>query len=188
MKVIGSAPSAAPSREVSASPRVMRLALVLSPKPMPSAMPTARAMTFLTAPPSSQPTTSALVYGRKYGVVQASWSRTHASSSEQATTLAAGWPLAISLARFGPDTTATRSKGTSATSATTWLIRSVVPSSTPFIRLTRIASAASPVARLARLSRRLCDGTASTTNCAPSTASSASEVAVRLGGRVMPGR
>ena len=36
---------------------------------MPSAMPTASAMTFLTAPPSSQPTTSVLVYGRKYGGV-----------------------------------------------------------------------------------------------------------------------
>ena len=33
----------------------------LSPMPMPLAMPTASAMTFLTAPPSSTPTTSVLV-------------------------------------------------------------------------------------------------------------------------------
>ena len=72
-KVIGSAPRAAPSRAVSASPRVMSDARVLSPKPMPCAMPHASAMTFLTAPPSSHPTTSVLVYGRKYGVAQACW-------------------------------------------------------------------------------------------------------------------
>ena len=60
-KVTGSAPSATPSRAVSARPRVMIEALVLSPMPMPSAMPTASAMTFLTAPPSSVPTTSVLV-------------------------------------------------------------------------------------------------------------------------------
>jgi len=39
----------------------MSEALVLSPKPMPSAMPVTRAMTFFTAPPSSQPTTSMFV-------------------------------------------------------------------------------------------------------------------------------
>ena len=60
-KVAGSAPSATPSRAVSASPRVMIEALVLSPMPMPSAMPTASAMTFFTAPPSSMPMTSVLV-------------------------------------------------------------------------------------------------------------------------------
>ncbi len=65
LKVSGSAPRAAPRRAVSASPRVMIEALVLSPKPIPSAMPVASAMTFFTAPPSSQPTTSTLVYGRK---------------------------------------------------------------------------------------------------------------------------
>ena len=38
-------------------------------------------MTFFTAPPSSQPTTSVLVYGRKYGVWQAAWSRWATASS-----------------------------------------------------------------------------------------------------------
>ena len=60
-KVAGSPPSATPSRVVSASPRVMIVALVLSPMPMPSAMPTASATTFFTAPPSSVPMTSVLV-------------------------------------------------------------------------------------------------------------------------------
>ena len=36
-------------------------AFVLSPKPIPSAIPTASAITFFTAPPSSTPTTSVWV-------------------------------------------------------------------------------------------------------------------------------
>src|SRR5262249_2063464 len=63
--VCWSAPSAAPSLAISASPRVISMAVVLTPRPMPMAMPTAIAITFLTAPPSSHPTTSGLVYGRK---------------------------------------------------------------------------------------------------------------------------
>ena len=55
------APSAEPSRAISASPRVISVALVLSPSPMATAMPTAIAMTFFTVPPSSQPITSVLV-------------------------------------------------------------------------------------------------------------------------------
>ena len=53
-----SPPSAMPRRIVSARPRVMIEALELSPMPMPSAMPTASAMTFFTAPQISVPTTS----------------------------------------------------------------------------------------------------------------------------------
>jgi hypothetical protein len=60
-KVSGSAPSATPRRAVSASPRVMSEARVLSPNPIPAATPQASAMTFLPAPPSSQPITSVLV-------------------------------------------------------------------------------------------------------------------------------
>ena len=57
-KVDASPPRAVPSRIVSASPRVMMDALELSPMPSPSAMPTASAMTFFTAPAISVPTTS----------------------------------------------------------------------------------------------------------------------------------
>ncbi|SHX21731.1 Uncharacterised protein [Mycobacteroides abscessus subsp. abscessus] len=59
------APSAIPNRMISASPRVMIAAAVFSPNPAPAAIPQASAMTFLHAPPTSAPITSALVYGRK---------------------------------------------------------------------------------------------------------------------------
>ena len=118
-------------------PRVIKEAFVLSPNPMPSAIPTASAMTFFTAPPSSQPITSVFVYGRKYGVRQALCSRSAVARSVHATTDAAGCPLAISLARLGPLTTATQELSTPATSVMTSLMRLVVPSSTPFIKLTR---------------------------------------------------
>ncbi|CKU63330.1 Uncharacterised protein [Mycobacterium tuberculosis] len=55
------APSAVPSRMISARPRVMIAAAVFSPSPMPTAIPHASAMMFLHAPPISVPTTSALV-------------------------------------------------------------------------------------------------------------------------------
>ena len=51
-------------------------------------MPYASAMTFLTAPPSSQPTTSSLVYGRKYRVAIARCTSVVRSASMPATTLA----------------------------------------------------------------------------------------------------
>src|SRR5881397_1039596 len=56
--VIGCAPSVTPSRVISASPRVIRAARVLNPSPRPSRIPAARAITFLSAPASSTPTTS----------------------------------------------------------------------------------------------------------------------------------
>ena len=52
---------AAPSRMISARPRVASAALALSPAESEWAMPTAMAMMFLTAPPSSAPVTSPLV-------------------------------------------------------------------------------------------------------------------------------
>ena len=55
------APSATPSRVISASPRVISAARELNPSPSPSAMPVATAMTFLSAPPSSTPVTSLCV-------------------------------------------------------------------------------------------------------------------------------
>ena len=47
ISVSGLAPSAVASRAVSASPRVITEAVVLSPNPSPTAMPTARPTTFL---------------------------------------------------------------------------------------------------------------------------------------------
>ena len=60
-KVSARPPIATPSRVISARPRVITAARVLSPTPSPSPMPAAIAITFLSAPPSSQPTTSRLV-------------------------------------------------------------------------------------------------------------------------------
>ena len=119
-------------------------------------------MTFFTAPPSSQPITSSLVYGpevrRGDGLLH---HRGRASSSVQATTAAAGWPTAISPARFGPVTTTTRLGSTPATSAITSLIRLPVPSSMPFIRLTRVASGSdrAGVDPAGQVARSVCDGT-----------------------------
>ncbi len=162
--------------------------LALSPSPMPSAMPTARPMTFLTAPPSSQPTTSVLVYGRKYGVWQAACRRWATASSVQATTAAAGMRAAISRARLGPVTTAIRSAPTLATSSTTSLIRMAEPSSTPFIRDTRTVPGASSGVHSARLARRVWEGTARTVKSASRRASAGSAVALRFSGSSTPGR
>src|SRR5438128_5318719 len=63
--VAGSAPSATPSRVISASPRVSSAARVLCPNPSPSRMPAASAITFLSAPPNSTPATSVCEYTRK---------------------------------------------------------------------------------------------------------------------------
>ena len=55
MKVSFCAPSATPSRIISASPRVISATRVLAPKPSPSEMPAPIASTFLVAPPTSTP-------------------------------------------------------------------------------------------------------------------------------------
>src|SRR6266487_18739 len=57
-KVTGCAPSVTPRRVISARPRVISAARVLKPSPRPSRMPAASAITFLSAPASSTPTTS----------------------------------------------------------------------------------------------------------------------------------
>ena len=55
MNVSWSAPSATPSRIISARPRVISATRVLAPKPRPSEMPAPMASTFLVAPPTSTP-------------------------------------------------------------------------------------------------------------------------------------
>ncbi len=162
-------------------------ACAFSPKPSPTATPFAIAITFLTDPPSSVPTTSGLVYGRKYGVRQACWTRRAVSASVHATTVAAGCRCMISRARFGPDTTATRLSGTRATSATTSLMRRMVPSSMPFMRLTSTASGGSSSRQPASAARSACAGTASTTRSAPDSAAAGSAVACTLSGSRIPG-
>jgi glycerol-3-phosphate dehydrogenase (NAD(P)+) len=73
--------------------------------------------------------------------------------------VAAGCSPAISLARFGPVTTATRSAPTPVTCMITWLIRMSVSSSMPLATLTSVASPPMWSRHSSRLVRRVCDGT-----------------------------
>ncbi len=115
-------------------------------------------------------------------------SATARSWSAQAMTVAVGSSAAISRARFGPETTATWSAGTPATSTTTSLIRLSVPSSTPFARLTSVTPGGSRSCHAARLARSVCDGTANTTASTPSSAAAAFVVAVTPVGSTIPAR
>ncbi len=54
----GFAPLRTASRVISTRPRVTRAARALEPKPIPSAIPAAMAITFFTQPATSTPTTS----------------------------------------------------------------------------------------------------------------------------------
>ncbi len=155
----------------------MIAATVFSPSPTPAAMPQANAITFLQAPPTSAPMTSALVYGRKYRVASARCRVTARPESAHATTVAAGCSSAISLARLGPVTTATREGSAPVTWTTTWLIRINVSSSMPLARLTSVTSSPSRSFQSVRLARSVCDGTASSTVHAPASASAALLVA-----------
>src|ERR1044072_8301890 len=101
---------------------------------------------------------------------------------------AVGCSAAISLARFGPDTTATWPSVTPRTSTTTSLIRLSVPSSTPLARLTIVAAGSMRLRHAVRLWRRLWLGTASTTVPAPFSATRGSEVDRRFAGSSTPGR
>ena len=134
INVFGFAPSATPSRDISANPRVISVAFELSPNPMPSTMPAAIAITFFTTPAISQPTTSVFVYTRKVGNEIICWIILPTRSSPHATTVAAGCPAKISRAKFGPVKTATGLPGIN--SFATSLIRRNVSRSNPFARLT----------------------------------------------------
>ena len=103
MKVSARAPSAAPRRAISARPRVINAARALSPRPSPSLIPAASAMTFFTAPPISTPVTSSLEYTRRAppcrscAVIPANF------PSFDARVNATGRPRATSAAKLGPD-------------------------------------------------------------------------------------
>ena len=125
-------------------------------------------MTFFTAPPSSQPTTSVLVYGRKYGVWQAAWSRWATPSSVQATTAAAGLPGGDLPARLGPVThgdpvAADLGDVLDRPRSSAWPCRVRRPSSARRAR----CPGASSGAHSARLPRSVCEGMARTVKSAP---------------------
>ena len=101
-KVSGLAPAAAPTRIISARPRVMSPALPLSPNPRPSAAPAAIATMFLSAPHSSTPRMSRPTYSRNSRRPSRSAIRAASAGSSAATTAEAGRPRAISPGEVGP--------------------------------------------------------------------------------------
>ena len=74
------------------------------------------------------------------------------------------------------------------TSWMTSLIRISEPSSTPFIKDTRVACGGRIGAQSVRFWRRICDGTVRTTTSAPAATCSGSLDAVTEGGSSIPGR
>jgi hypothetical protein len=121
-------------------------------------------------------------------VWQAACTAAARAPSVHAITVAAGCSSAISRARLGPDSTATRSAPAPVTSQMTSLIRFVVPSSMPFISDSSVASEGSSGAQPVRFSRSDWDGTARTTMAASSSASAGSAVARTASGSRTPGR
>ena len=105
-KVSGSAPIASPSRVISARPRVISAARGLCPMPRPSAIPAATAITFLSAPPSSTPITSRLLYTRNVAVAKTCWAACAVASSRAAATTAVGCSWQTSAAKLGPESAA----------------------------------------------------------------------------------
>mmetsp|Transcript_8945 Transcript_8945/g.16292 ORF Transcript_8945/g.16292 Transcript_8945/m.16292 type:complete len:215 (+) Transcript_8945:144-788(+) len=101
--VLGLAPRTRPSRRISPHPRVTRPLMALVPRPSPSHMPAARAITFLTAPPISMPMTSLLVKTRKLSDDMRSAKSSASNISSDATTTAVATPSQISRAKDGPD-------------------------------------------------------------------------------------
>ena len=104
-KVVICAPKCTPKRVISTSPRVMRAARLLSPRPMPSSTPQASAMIFFSAPPYSTPLISSLRYTRKTGLMKRSCTTCTASGTSDAATVAHGSPRPTSSAWFGPERT-----------------------------------------------------------------------------------
>ena len=102
-----------PSLAISAIPLVMSAAFVLSPYPIPSAIPAARAMTFFKEPPSSIPSISGLVYTRNTSLANICCRYSAVFSVFAPTTTVVGSPLPTSSAWLGPDRTATSACGIS---------------------------------------------------------------------------
>ena len=73
---------------------------------MPSQTPAATATTFFSAPPSSTPTASELLYTRNVALEKCSRIAATRALSLPAATVVAGQPFATSPAMFGPDITA----------------------------------------------------------------------------------
>src|SRR5699024_7677302 len=109
-------------------------------------------------------------------------------SYAQATTVAVGSWRAISLARFGPETTTNCSAGRLSSSVKTSDMNDWVDCSRPLISETRMAWSSMASATCASVVRACWAGTATTTISAPVTAATGSVVAVILDGSGMSSR
>mmetsp|Transcript_87569 Transcript_87569/g.175186 ORF Transcript_87569/g.175186 Transcript_87569/m.175186 type:complete len:200 (+) Transcript_87569:345-944(+) len=88
---------------ISTQPRVTRAAIAFVPRPSPSLIPAARAMTFLTAPPTSRPMTSRLVKTRNERLLINSDKSLARVILFEAITTAVAFPSIISRAKEGPE-------------------------------------------------------------------------------------
>ena len=131
-------PMATARRVISAKPRVISAAVALCPRPMPSNTPAPIATTFLIEPPISTPIVSWLVYSRKVGPEKAVWMLLRQGRIFRRYYQCRRFEPRTSLAKVGPDITATRG---SKLCPTTWRItsdiRSNVPFSSPLVALTK---------------------------------------------------
>ena len=139
------------------------------------------ASTFLTAPPTSAPTTSSLKYGRNAGRAIAGASRRHCSwPPPQASVTAVGSPAATSCANVGPDSTAISLAG-AASRATSCMARPV-PASIPLAHSTRSRGAFDELRTgiCAIVAARCCAGVTSSNGLQP--AMSARSLVARIEG------
>mmetsp|Transcript_407 Transcript_407/g.683 ORF Transcript_407/g.683 Transcript_407/m.683 type:complete len:204 (+) Transcript_407:4010-4621(+) len=103
LMVLGRAPNANPNLLISAQPLVTNPLIAFVPRPNPSHIPAASAITFLTAPPISTPMTSFVVNTRKFSLDKISAKSSASNRSSEAITTAVATPSQISLAKLGPE-------------------------------------------------------------------------------------
>src|SRR5437016_7550833 len=185
--VRGFAPSATPNRVISARPRVITAARVLYPNPRPSRIPAATAMTFLSAPPSSTPMASVVVYTRNCAVAKTCWTRRATLSSRAAATTAVGWRRYTSSANEGPESTATAAAAPNR-SARTQDSGCSCSGSSPLDTLTISGRPATAPATSLITGRTACEGAAETRTSASRTAVAISSGARISGASAAPGR
>src|SRR5437763_2790977 len=150
-------------------------------------MPAASAITFLSAPANSTPSTSVAEYTRKKAVEKTCCTRWATAWSRAAATTAVGWCVYTSCANDGPDSTATGVPCGSTSPST----QDSVPSrsgSSPLDTLTTRAPRPRWAPARVMTSRTACEGPAETTTSASRTAVATSACAVRVAARGAPGR
>ena len=135
------------------------------------------AITFFTAPPTSTPTTSEVVYTRNLEEEKTLCTLAATVSVVAAAVTAVGRPHATSAAKLGPDNTTTRTlRDSPSTSASTALIVCKVSSSIPLVVLT-ISGTFCKEGAIALVTARIAwEGTASTTSSTSVTAWASKDV------------